>query len=545
MKVFSLPINPKLTEPQYNDFVGFLQTYKNFIYDLYFTCRMPPFIQDAMGDTFNGEPDHVAIIDTALRVSKETGIPLSATFNNTLVRPDQDNLDLFIQNFQQLYDVGVYSATIPHSHWVATKQIQTAFPKLEIKNTILRDVTEPREVVALGEIGFNYVNIDRDLMRDHDRLKDIKRAKEHAGVKIALLANEGCIGNCPMMVEHYDFNNSRENQPQYFNDPISRVSCDKWDQEDYSVPLKTANFPPWKEDWDELLEYIDVIKMHGRESPFRLNETMHIIKNYAENKEILFDTFDDYINDTNLVDAPINVWRKKIKTCKFECWDCGYCDKVYESKSDIKSNEKVKYVVQELVDSVNREVKVDVIGLSSKRNINLLNALGKQSSNYLEIGSYLGLSACAVMHQNNINVHCVDTWTENLQPLTPGMSIPPNSKEQFINNVKKYKGDNSVIAYESDMFSVNTEKIKDIDLFFYDGPHDTETIEKAVLYYKDCFADECICVFDDANFMEVTIGADKGLEQIDHEVIFMKKVLNQIENQSQWWNGIYIVIIKK
>ena len=64
MKVFSLPINPKLTEPQYNDFGGFLQTYKNFIYDLYFTCRMPPFIQDAMGDTFNGEPDHVAIIDT-------------------------------------------------------------------------------------------------------------------------------------------------------------------------------------------------------------------------------------------------------------------------------------------------------------------------------------------------------------------------------------------------------------------------------------------------------------------------------------------------
>ena len=87
---------------------------------------------------------------------------------------------------------------------------------------------------------------------------------------------------------------------------------------------------------NELLEYVDVIKMHGRENTSRLNETMHIIKNYAEDKEILFDTFNEFIDETNLVDAPINIWREKIKTCKFECWDCHYCDKVYDKKSVIK-----------------------------------------------------------------------------------------------------------------------------------------------------------------------------------------------------------------
>ena len=60
-----------------------------------------------------------------------------------------------------------------------------------------------------------------------------------------------------MMDEHYEFNNSRVTpNPQYFADSISRVSCDKWDYEDPSTPLKTADFPPWREDWDELLEYI-------------------------------------------------------------------------------------------------------------------------------------------------------------------------------------------------------------------------------------------------------------------------------------------------
>ena len=72
-----------------------------------------------------------------------------------------------------------------------------------------------------------------------------------------------------------------------------------------------------------------------------------------------------------------------------------------------------------------------------------------------------------------------------------------------------------------------------------------KTIEKAKMYYKDCFADECICIFDDANFPNVVIGAMKGLEQIDHELIFHKKVLNTIENPTQWWNGIYVTVIKK
>ena len=52
-KVFSLPINPKLSEDfVVNTFLPFLKEYKEYILDLYFTCRIPPFTQDAMGDTF-------------------------------------------------------------------------------------------------------------------------------------------------------------------------------------------------------------------------------------------------------------------------------------------------------------------------------------------------------------------------------------------------------------------------------------------------------------------------------------------------------------
>ena len=56
MAIFSIPINTKLSEEFVEGtFIPFLKEYKHLIYDMYFTCRMPPFTQDAMGDTIEGD----------------------------------------------------------------------------------------------------------------------------------------------------------------------------------------------------------------------------------------------------------------------------------------------------------------------------------------------------------------------------------------------------------------------------------------------------------------------------------------------------------
>ena len=64
-------------------------------------------MQDAMGDVFRTDNDAKGAVKNALYIAQETGIPLSATFNNIWVRPDQKNLDTFITNFKFLYDNGV------------------------------------------------------------------------------------------------------------------------------------------------------------------------------------------------------------------------------------------------------------------------------------------------------------------------------------------------------------------------------------------------------------------------------------------------------
>ena len=544
--MFTVPLNPKLNEQELNEFVDFLLECKEVIYDFYFTCRIPPFTQDAMGDVFIGaEEDHQYLNELALHIQEFTGVTASAVFNNIYVRPSQENLDLFIENFRPLYEAGIRSVTIPHTHWVATGQLQDAFPGIFIKNTILRNVSEPREVSHLAKAGFNYINLDRDLMRDHEKLLRFKQAKEQYGVKLSLLANEGCLGGCPMMDEHYHFNNTRADGPQYFTDSISRVSCMKWDYEDQAIPLKTANFPPWKADWDQFLNElgIDVIKMHGRESKSRLRETMQIIRNYVAGKEILFDHFKDFIEEVNLVDKPIDIWRKKIRNCKFDCWDCGYCDKIVAAKYGDKRQPRSLVVTRELVDSVNRKLEIDIPGLTSHRVQQLLNGLASQSNVYLEIGAYLGATGAAALSGNTLTAYFIDLWEQDLLPVRDDLTLPPNDQDQFEKNIAPYIGNSKVHIINEDVHEVDVSTIKDVDLFFYDGPHEYEHIYKTVVRYRDCFAKQAILVFDDANWTDTVRAADDAVKAAGLTPVYRKKVLNSIENERMWWNGVYIIVI--
>ncbi len=79
--MFSVPLNPKLNEAQFKDFISFCKRNKNLIADIYFTSRIPPFNNDAMGDVLDEQDKDIAL-EQALIVRQETGIPLSATFNN-------------------------------------------------------------------------------------------------------------------------------------------------------------------------------------------------------------------------------------------------------------------------------------------------------------------------------------------------------------------------------------------------------------------------------------------------------------------------------
>jgi predicted O-methyltransferase YrrM len=553
-KIFSVPLNPKLNEQQFDEFYKFCAEYRDWIADIYFTSRVPPFNNDAMGDVITIREDKISAIETAILIQKHLGIPVSATFNNIQLPPTQQNLDIFIRNFKPLYDAGIRIATIPHTHWMATGQIKAAFPELFVKNTILRDVRTAVEVVNLAKYGFDYINLDRDLMRDKETLIRLKQAKEwikeNLGkeIQFSLLANEGCLGACPVMVEHFEYNNTRtETQPQYFNDPISRVSCPKWEVEDPAVFLKTANFSPWKEDWDEYLDVlgIDVFKMHGRESIDRLYESMDLIKRYAAGDEFVWGGFQNWVYESNLEERPILVWREKIKNCKFDCWECQYCDKIYEKKSDWDFTPLVKHAVDAIAKSGIPTMSLDIPGLTSMRVQTLLNLLAKGVGSYLEVGSYLGATGCAVLKGNDIRAFFVDNWKEQIQPQTD-KQMPANNKDVFLSNIEKYKNNSEITVFDNDLFEVPVDTLENsIQMFFYDGPHNEDTTIAAVQYYWAALQPEALLVFDDANWDGVVNGARAGIESMGGKIVYDKIILNSVENPNEWWNGLYVVIVQK
>jgi hypothetical protein len=283
--------------------------------------------------------------------------------------------------------------------------------------------------------------------------------------------------------------------------------------------------------------------MHGRESVDRLYETFDIIKRFANDEEILFDNFNEYLEETKLKEKPINIWRNKIKTCKFDCWDCNYCDKVWLAKGN-KVNEKISLVAKAVVDSINLPKINDIEGLTSDRTKKLLNALGKLSTSYLEIGVLNGATFCSVLKDNTLNAYAVDDWNHIVQAANGTTNIQSN-KEKFISNVKKFKGNNKIKLFDSHFLNVDKSTIDYIDFMFYDADHSEELTRASVTYFSNKFTNNAILIFDDANFDGVVSGALKGIEDSGLKVLYQKIILNDIEDAEQWWNGLLIVVIGK
>ncbi len=574
-RVFSLPINPKLSEEfVVNTFLPFLKEYKEYILDLYFTCRIPPFDQDAMGDTFL-TPE--ALIESACYISNQSDIPLSATFNNIWIRPDQKNLDLWIKEFAPVYNSGVRVVTLPHTTWVSTGQIQAAFPELFIKNTILREVTKPSEIVQLAEAGFNYINLDRDLMRDREQLLRIQKAKDYCKflgkpVMLSMLVNETCWGGCPIMPEHYQYNSTRtKDDPIFFASPISRVSCSTWDIEHPEADLKQANLPPWREDWQEMLDVgIDTFKLHGRESMMRLQESMDLIKRWADEEEYMFPEYRKYQEQLKMKESPLKRWREKIKTCKFDCWDCNYCEAVVEAhmkKSDLIMHPQVETCIEAFnnsgkylsnhrtYDPNDPSAYYNVEGLTSPRVRHFLNNLcSQEGAVYLEVGVYAGSTFCAAVQNNDmVAAYANDNWSQpNLQPAREDLELALEdvTVDTFVNNLQENitteSLDFDIQVLNGDSSGLGKKDFKqDVNIIFYDGDNDPmkmiEFYTNMMTFTQDVFT----LVVDDANVEKNVETTKQFIEYNGLKILYERELLNDQEDDSMWWNGLYVVVVSK
>lgn len=337
---FSIPLWPGLSPKEIEeDVYPFLEECKSVISDLYFTSRIAPFQSDAMGGIILIE-EVATVTSNALIISEKFEIPLSATFNNIVLSPSFENYKIFIKNFAKLYDEGIRVVTIPNTAWLRFG-LKKEFPDLFIKNTILNRVQTASEVSVLFQEGFDYINIDRTLMRDERTLAEMNKAKEvmqkRLGKRLylSLLYNEMCEGNCPVHQEHYSYNLNRTiNDKAYFESEMHYISpCKVKDENSDLWILKAAGVPSFYSSLDRLSQYVDVFKMHGRESKNTFYETMRIVTQFKR-RELIQDPFRRVLSTISKKDRV--TWLRTIRNCKFNCWNCSVCedtvDKINQQK---------------------------------------------------------------------------------------------------------------------------------------------------------------------------------------------------------------------
>ena len=120
-----------------------------------------------------------------------------------------------------------------------------------------------------------------------------------------------------------------------------------------------------------------------------------MIERWNSNETIMFSHFNQYIDDDlSMKEKPIDIWRDKIKNCKFDCWDCNYCENVITSHMK-KQNMEQHPFVDMILESINSsacavsnfdESTFDISGLSSNRVRHLLNSLcSNEGIKYLKL----------------------------------------------------------------------------------------------------------------------------------------------------------------
>ena len=109
---------------------------------------------------------------------------------------------------------------------------------------------------------------------------------------------------------------------------------------------------------------------------------------------------------------------------------------IFSGKEDDDFIKKIKEALMDSL-SLNRKISNDILkmdGLSGRKYRSLINSLVDKVKNpsYLEIGSWLGSTACSAIFKNNLAITCIDNWSQVFFE-----KEFPNPEKTFSENINK------------------------------------------------------------------------------------------------------------
>ena len=142
-----------------------------------------------------------------------------------------------------------------------------------------------------------------------------------------------------------------------------------------------------------------------------------------------------------------------------------------------------------------------------------------------------------------------DNWSQpDLQPGRDDISLDLSAvtMDVFVSNVERFAQniDVSVIPGDSSNLSVDDFDHK-VNIIFYDGDNNedkmNEFFSKIDSYTDDVFT----LIIDDANIQSNVEVTKNFINATGWKILYERELLNDFEDSSMWWNGLYVVVLSK
>ena len=282
------------------------------------------------------KPDDEARIVADLKYCREHGMKLDLLANATCYGEkaftEEQRLQI-IGIIEHLDQLGLYPEIITTTSPYIAKVFKTNFPDIEVRASVNMRLRNTLALEYLAPLYDSYY-ICRDVQRDLPTFHMMADWCKDHGKKLCLLANSGCVRNCPWQVFHetllaHKFSNSfTEMENENLGLVCNRIFSKKINRAEF---LRCTWIRP--EDVHVFEPYLETIKLSTREAKFPLEITeAYVNGSYDGNLLRLTDPIHSFGFRPFRIDNksfPADWVTSGIAgKCAENCVHCGKCDKI-------------------------------------------------------------------------------------------------------------------------------------------------------------------------------------------------------------------------
>jgi hypothetical protein len=176
---------------------------------------------------------------------------------------------------------------------------------------------------------------------------------------------------------------------------------------------------------------------------------------------------------------------------------------------------------------------VSLPGLSTPTVRHLLNNLCDfPSANYLEVGTWTGSTLVSASYGNVGRFTAVDNFAWS-----------PPTREIFRRVRERFRDSCRFAFHDADCWSpaLLRKLPKDVNVYFYDGPHGYEDHYQAFARYDPVLAREFIAVVDDWRLWPIRTATRAAFSVLGYRTLFEREFFTK----GHWWNGLFIAVVRK